>query len=202
MDNWPPKYTIRESPRAKHARLSISMSKGLEVIIPKRFKKKHIPKFLLDNKNWITKHLANLPQPKKPTLPNQIALTAINETWRIADIKHSNLHKWLRRKGQKHLIPWLDELSQKINLPYNKATIRGQKTKWGSCSRQNNINLNYKLLFLESELVGYIIIHELCHTKYLNHSKEFWQLVAKFIPHHRDLRKQLLKYRGEFFYAE
>jgi len=149
----------------------------------------------------------------------KLSLPAINETWtvtyktsfrrkatvkileqneimitsRIRDRKYV-LHKWLQLKGRKHLIPWLDSLSAKTALPYNKISIRGQRTRWGSCSEHNNINLNYKLLFLEPELVDYIIIHELCHTKHLNHSQEFWQLVAKFHPNHRDLRKQLRKH--------
>ncbi|MCK4609306.1 MAG: M48 family metallopeptidase, partial [Gammaproteobacteria bacterium] len=105
------------------------------------------------------------------------------------------LHKWLQRKGRYHLVPWLNSLSKTTGLVYNKVAIRGQRTRWGSCSSARNINLNYKLLFLQPELVDYIIIHELCHLTHFNHSADFWQLVAKFQPEHRELRKQLKRYR-------
>jgi predicted metal-dependent hydrolase len=85
-------------------------------------------------------------------------------------------------------------VSIQTSLPYNRVSIRGQKTRWGSCSSDKNINLNYKLLFLEPEFVKYIIIHELCHTIHLNHSREFWQLVGDFYPDYRDIRKQIIKY--------
>lgn len=156
-------------------------------------------------------------------LPKKLSLKAINETWeiiyklsftrnatikiiepktiiitsRLRDRRYA-LHKWLQLQGRKHLIPWLDNLSMQTNLPYNRVSIRGQKTRWGSCSSDKNINLNYKLLFLEPDFVNYIIIHELCHTMHLNHSREFWQLVNDFYPNYRELRKQLLKYKYDY----
>jgi predicted metal-dependent hydrolase len=136
----------------------------------------------------------------KPSFTNKTTVQILDQneiiiTSRRRDRKYA-LHKWLQFKGRNHLIPWLDNLSTKTALLYNKVSIRGQRTRWGSCSEHKNINLNYQLLFLESELVDYIITHELCHTKYLNHSKEFWQLVAKYHPNHHELRKQLRNYHG------
>ena len=201
MTNWPPEHIIRESKRAKRLSLKISAAKGLEVIVPTGYKQKRIPKLLMANKEWIEKHLSTINNSKPTTIPDKIKLSAIGEVWDINDIKIRNpaldrkamLHKWLQKKGRAHLIPRLDQLSQQTNLPYNKVSIRGQQTRWGSCSLQKNINLNYKLLFLTPELVDYVIIHELCHTKHLNHSVKFWQLVAQFFPNYRELRKELRK---------
>lgn len=97
------------------------------------------------------------------------------------------LQRWLQQQGRLHLIPWLERLSAQTGLTFHKVQIRGQKSRWGSCSSKKTISLNYKLLFLEPELVSYILIHELCHTIQPNHSASFWALVAKLEPEYRIL---------------
>ncbi len=76
---------------------------------------------------------------------------------------------------------------------FNVGTIRikNQTTRWGSCSKKGNLNFNYKLALLPVELQDYLIVHELCHIGAFNHSKTFWDLVARTIPHHGELRKRL-----------
>lgn len=101
------------------------------------------------------------------------------------------LKQWLLRKAEKHLFSWLRRVSIQINLPYRTTTIRGQKTLWGSCSSDRNISLNYKLLFLETKVVEYVLIHELCHTIHMNHSAKFWNLVSKFEPNYKTLDESL-----------
>ena len=80
------------------------------------------------------------------------------------------------------------------NFPFKKITIRNQKTRWGSCSAKKNLNFNYKILFLPEVYRDYIIVHELCHLKELNHSRTFWALVQKTFPNYRELRKELKAY--------
>ena len=77
------------------------------------------------------------------------------------------------------------------NFPINKIFIKNQKTRWGSCSKQRNLNLNYKIVFLPEQHQNYIIVHELCHLKEFNHSRNFWALVAKTIPNYASIRKEL-----------
>jgi predicted metal-dependent hydrolase len=101
------------------------------------------------------------------------------------------LRQWLMKKAEKHLLSWLHKVSIKAKLPYHAGAVRGQKTLWGSCSRDRNISLNYKLLFLEPKVVEYVLIHELCHTVHMNHSPKFWNLVAKFEPNYQVLDKSL-----------
>ena len=101
------------------------------------------------------------------------------------------LKRWLMHKANQHLFSWLRKVSDRANLPYKTATIRSQKTLWGSCSGDRNISLNYKLLFLESNVVEYVLLHELCHTVQMNHSDRFWQLVSKFEPNYKALDKSL-----------
>lgn len=101
------------------------------------------------------------------------------------------LRQWLQKKGRSLLLPWLDRLSQETGLAYTSGGIRNQKTLWGSCSQQQKISLNAKLLFLPPELVRYVLIHELCHTVHLNHSPQFWALVAQHEPQYQSLDRAL-----------
>ncbi len=76
---------------------------------------------------------------------------------------------------------------------FNRVSIKNQKTRWGSCSSKGNLNFNYRVLFLPEELCDYVIVHELCHLKELNHSKGFWELVSTTISNYKEKRKKLLK---------
>lgn len=101
------------------------------------------------------------------------------------------MKKWLKRFAPQILTPWLKQTAMECDLTYHKTSFRGQKTLWGSCSSNKEISLNYKLLFLPPALVDYVLVHELCHTKHMNHSKRFWQLVSRYRPDYRELDKRL-----------
>jgi hypothetical protein len=77
------------------------------------------------------------------------------------------------------------------NFAYKRVFIKNQKSCWGSCSLQRNLNFNYKLAFLPSHLADYVIVHELCHLAELNHSPRFWSLVARTCPEYKQRRKEL-----------
>ncbi len=77
------------------------------------------------------------------------------------------------------------------NFTYNRVAIRDQRSRWGSCSSKQNLNFNYRLIFLPPELFDYVIVHELCHLAHLNHGKDFWDTVARMLPDFR-LRKEAL----------
>lgn len=106
-------------------------------------------------------------------------------------LKLTALRTWLNKIGKQLLLPELQKMSEIYQLPFNHGQIRYQKTRWGSCSANKLISLNQKLLFLPERLIRYIIIHELCHTIHLNHSRRFWQLVAKFDPHVEQHRREM-----------
>ena len=89
---------------------------------------------------------------------------------------------WLKRQAEQHLIPSFEKLAEAHNFEYSDALVRLQHSRWGSCSSRKLITLNTKLLFLPDHLVRYIMIHELCHTVHMNHSKAFWSLVSEHDP--------------------
>lgn len=148
-------------------------------------------------------------------LPEHISLPAIGEEWAVKyrpsnDVgisvieKEDNslvlagnvgdktlcrhaLKEWLNKKAQRHLVPWLRDISRRKGLPFKKAVVRNQKGRWGSCSWDKSISINQKLLFIPKKLVNYVFVHELCHTVFLNHSQRFWNLVDAKIRNHKML---------------
>lgn len=85
----------------------------------------------------------------------------------------------------------LPELNMYYGHEYQRVTIKNQKTRWGSCSQKKNINIHYRVVHLRPDLADYVLTHELCHLKEMNHSRAFWNLVAETIPHYRVLRAEL-----------
>jgi len=101
------------------------------------------------------------------------------------------LHRWLSRKARAYLLPCLRQLSDETGLSFQRLTIRAQKTRWGSCSSTGTISLNRAVMFLDVDMVRYLLVHELCHTREMNHSPRFWALVEQFEPRYRECEERL-----------
>jgi predicted metal-dependent hydrolase len=101
------------------------------------------------------------------------------------------LRRWVHAQARRHLAARLLELGQRHALPVSRVTIRSQRTRWGSCSERNSVNLNEKLMFLPPRLVSQVMVHELCHTVHHNHSKEFWALAEGLSPGCREMEREL-----------
>ncbi len=214
-------YRVRVSQRAKHARLQMSLKDGLVVVVPKGYDRKRIPDLLAQKQSWIEKAAREIEAQRelapRRAWPERLELRSVGETWRVeyaaaaavklverpgyhlkvyadggdSEAVHAALRRWLRRKAQRHLKPWLRHLAEENGFGIKRIFIKSQRTRWGSCSQQKNVNLNLKLLFLPEALVHYVMLHELCHTVYLNHSKKFWALVAQHESKYVSKRKAL-----------
>ena len=101
------------------------------------------------------------------------------------------LRRWLSRAAKAHLVPMLEEVSRREGLPFSHATVRAQRSRWGSCSRGGGISLNRSLLFLTPELARCVMTHELVHTIRHDHSPEFWRLLRERVPEVDRLRREL-----------
>jgi predicted metal-dependent hydrolase len=101
----------------------------------------------------------------------------------------------LRTQAKQELPPRLAELAALHGFHYNKVFIKNNVSNWGSCSSLGNINLNLRLVELPSQLRDYVMLHELCHLKYLNHSPEFHALLESVCPGHRALARQMKEYK-------
>lgn len=149
-------------------------------------------------------------------VPQRIALPAIDEHWQVVytggarcrvavrpgtgelQVSSSDesaarraLGIWLGRRARQHLSPWLARLGEEFDLRYRRVAVRCQKTRWGSCSSSGQISLNRNLLFLRPELVRYLLLHELCHTVHMNHSRRYWALLERLQPDARRLDREL-----------
>lgn len=109
-----------------------------------------------------------------------------NEALCIAALK-----RWLTALGKKEYLPKLRALSAETGQPFRRMHVRGQTTCWGSHSGTGTISLNYCLMFLDPRLLRYVMIHELCHARHMNHSARFWRLVGSFEGDYRRLDKAL-----------
>ena len=82
-----------------------------------------------------------------------------------------------------------------VGVNYTRITIRNQKTRWGSCSSKGNLNFNYRLFYLPEELLDYVVVHELAHRRYMNHSRQFWQEVGTYFPQYEQCRQRFSDYK-------
>jgi predicted metal-dependent hydrolase len=104
---------------------------------------------------------------------------------------HESIPKALRVQAKSYLPRRLKTLADAHGFRYNKLRFSSAGTRWGSCSSEGTISLNIWLMQLPFELIDYVILHELTHTRHMNHSQEFWDELALFVPNHRDLRRDL-----------
>lgn len=110
----------------------------------------------------------------------------------LLNIKHTTTEINNYKKITKNLVvERLNYFNQFYNLSYSKISVRNQKSRWGSCSSKSSLSFNYRLCLLPGELADYIIVHELCHLQEMNHSQDFWRLVAQSIPNYKQLKRQL-----------
>ena len=216
-------YQVRTSQRARRPRLEISPFGQVSVVIPARFPQNRVAAFVSEHRDWLNRTLARIGQhqnanPDRFALkPTHVTLAAMqqsfpvhyetgnsprltlrpNEGLRLAITQNQDgprlLQRWLQEMARAHLIPWAQQKSATLELPISSVQIRGQKTRWGSCTSRGVICLNRSLLFLPPELVDYLLVHELCHTRHMNHSKRFWALVHQFEPEFRAKERELSK---------
>jgi len=104
---------------------------------------------------------------------------------------HAALFRWLHRRARDFLVPELTAVANQCGFSIRRIMIRSQRTRWGSCSRSGTISLNLRLLFVSPDLVRHVMLHELCHTKQMNHSPKFWSLLERHDPQWRDRRRRL-----------
>jgi predicted metal-dependent hydrolase len=206
-------YRLRVSPRARRVSLRIKPWVGLEVVVPKRFPQHRIERILQQHEPWIRRQLArHAPSLATPPLPTRVSLRAIGRVWQVVIEDEArqlseragklvlpraraqavdSLRGWVRRKARQHLPARLRELARAHGFGYERVSIRSQKSRWGSCSSRGTISLNDQLMFLPPDAVDYLLIHELCHTREMNHSPRFWALVESCCPEWRRLDAEL-----------
>lgn len=209
-------YIVKQSGRARRMTIKISRDRKLEVIIPTVVPTPEGHRFLHEHQDWVIKKLQLL-------LPVQKTYLYFGIQYKLAHLhnREGTKHKisleqdtlyiespfgstvppatifeqFIKYQGKKYLSARCIELAAQNGFPVKKITVRGQKSRWGSCSRRGSVSLNFRLMQLRKEMIDYVIMHELCHLRHMNHSKDFWNEVGKYIPGFKALDKELNKFR-------
>lgn len=113
--------------------------------------------------------------------------------------KRTQLEKWYRKQAIEIFEEKGKVYAPIVGVKYNKIHVKDQKSRWGSCSGKGNLNFNWRLIMAPEAVLDYVVIHELCHLIYMNHSPEFWKLVEKKCPAYKE-QKRWLKINGEMLY--
>jgi len=205
---------VRISTKARYLQLRFIPEKGLELVLPKFASYADAERFLKKNIDWVEKKLKSANHPRdthshfhflgKRFSIKTIASAKGHSSYKIGtdslEISHpepvrinfSKLFDLIYRKEGKNLLPLMaQEIASEFGFSPNRISIRGQSSRWGSCSKKRNISLNYRMLKFRREIVNYIIIHELCHLRHFDHSKAFWNEVSKYSPNYKLLKKEI-----------
>ncbi len=215
-------YTIRRSDRARHARILVG-GDGVEVVVPRRFPHRQIEPFVEEKRPWIERTLRRMRESEAefpparledggelPYLGTRLALAVRAEPGRarphvarrgdrlsvvlppggsLADA----LERWYRRRARVEVGARLDAAVARAGLAYTSLQVRGQRTRWASCSSTGAMSFNWRLLLAPAEILDYVVEHEVAHLEVHDHSQRFWDLLASRCPgwreHERWLRR-------------
>lgn len=112
------------------------------------------------------------------------------------EYKRKQLEKWYRKEAAEVLCEKAAEFAGYLSVSFKELHIKDQKSRWGSCSSRGSLNFNWRILMAPEPVCDYVVIHELCHLRHMNHSADFWQLVAAFCPDYKQYRKWLRENGG------
>ena len=106
------------------------------------------------------------------------------------------IERWYRREAATHLAERVEHYASQLGVRPSRLTIRGQRSRWGSCSGRGTVSLNWRLMMVPSALADYVVVHELCHLRHMDHSPRFWAMVASVVPDYRQRRHSLNALQG------
>lgn len=172
------KVTVIRSNR-KTVAIQVNSDLSVTVRAPRSASEKDIEEILKKKEAWISKHIEKIKKAK-----DRFEAEATEKLTREKVIA-------LAEEALKVIPERVEYFAKVIGVTYGKITIRNQKTRWGSCSSKGNLNFNCLLMLAPSEVLDYVVVHELCHRKQMNHSKAFWLEVEKVLPDYKEVRKWL-----------
>ena len=177
-------YSIRIVRSARRKTLSLQVRADGQVLVraPQYVSLKDIEAFVRKNTGWLDKHLEQVRKEKSRADSESRPLT-MEEIRDLAD------------RAMKVVPGRVAHFAPLVGVNYGRITIRNQRTRWGSCSSKGNLNFNCLLMLAPAEVLDYVVVHELCHRKEMNHSARFWTEVEKVIPDYK-VHEKWLKTEG------
>jgi len=210
-------FAVRVSPRARRLTARVHVGGRVEIVVPVGVNAHAVRDFVQRFTPWIDRKVAAMRcfvapmEPVPPTIEFAFTGEFLTVEWHPAPagkLEHAGdrivvhapddsaarvlLQGWLKSAAEQRLTPQLLKLAAELKYSVSRVSIRCQRTRWGSCSTRGTVSLNCSLVFLRPEVVRYLFVHELAHTKHMNHSAAFWRLVEKLEPDCRRLDRELL----------
>ena len=215
-------WNVRISRRARRMSMRVFPGGRVEVVVPQGVGVPAVERFVARHREWAerrSKELLQLAPKAADRQPVSVEVRMLDQRWSVEYVpgrrvraeqvgdsvlrvhapavtdRHASqaLVPWLTRLASHELSHRLRPLAAELGIDYSRMTVRRQRTRWGSCSTRGTISLNVCLLFQRPEVVRYLMIHELCHRRHMNHSKRFWSLVYSFEPGWKPLDVELLQ---------
>jgi predicted metal-dependent hydrolase len=212
---------IKNSKRVKHLWLKADVY-GVYVVVPSNYSIEKIHNFIESKKKWILKTSEYYKKLREGYGEGNLAINTISflgAIYRLQIVKDTSssaiisdnlklitfhvtdrrkykydIKEWYRRQTAQIVAERLPVISRKLDLQYNKVSIKSQTSRWGSCSKKRNLNFNLLLAAVPIKVIDYVLTHELIHLIELNHSKRFWSLVASAYPEYKKYREWLNRY--------
>lgn len=211
----PNNYTV-EHRNVKHARLRVHEDGSVRLYVPQNFTEQEISKILEMKATWIASKQHYFQQRGKILLRrNELLLfgnryvyfyssqyknkVVVNEESKTIQARRNLLNiniqeQWMKSVAKNYIYPRVAELSENLILPFNRLFIRSQKSKWGNCSSDKNISINWRIIKAPAFVIDYVIIHELCHTLIMKHTVKFETLLNSHCPDYKQAQAWLEKY--------
>jgi predicted metal-dependent hydrolase len=200
-------YQVRRSDRARRVRVTVDAVRGVEVVLPRRAPEREAAAAIRELRPWIERRVAELGRARAAvasrgdTVPYLgRSLTLVNDfpgRTRVArrgdallvpvgEARMPALERWYRRAARAEIEPRLQRACALAGTSYSKLSIRGQRTRWASCSPEGAMSFNWRLLLAPEDVLDYVVWHEVCHLEVMDHSKRFWRLLASRSPGYRE----------------
>ena len=199
-------YQVRRSDRARRVRVTVDLARGVEVVLPRRAPEREAAAAIRELRPWIERRVAELEGARAavaargdtvPYLGRALALSAQPGRTRVmrrgdvllvpeGEARTPALERWYRRAARSEIEPRLQRACALAGTSYSRLTIRGQRTRWASCSRAGAMSFNWRLLLAPEAVLDYVVWHEVCHLEVMDHSPRFWRLLASRTPGYRE----------------
>lgn len=173
------KIDFKRHRRSKNIKISVKADGNVLVTFPFWASKKSAMNFVKEKESWIRNYLEKMKDEKNQSILSMGGRKDYLEKKEIA-------RKMIEKK--------IEKFNEYYGFEFGRIAIRNQKSRWGSCSSKKNLNFNYRIVYLSEDLADYLVVHELCHLKEMNHSKRFWNLVEATIFDYRKKTKMLRKF--------
>jgi predicted metal-dependent hydrolase len=206
-------YTVRRSPRARRVRVSVEATGAVVVTLPKRAPERAAAEAVEELRGWIERRRRTLARAHAevarepgtvPWLGASLRLVPQAGRTRVhrrgdellvpAQDAAAALERWYRRSAREELGRRLDAAVARAGTAYSGLTIRGQRTRWASCSANGHMSFNWRLLLAPAEVVDYVVEHEVAHLEVMDHSPRFWALLESRVPDWRTHAAWLRRY--------